>query len=105
MKTVKKTFSFDLDSTEGLASYNVYYGLKSLGDLTYESEKVNFPIISNQLTYSHILPSVNFKITEGEYIIGVSTLDAEGNETDIVPLEYQFDFIAPTILPKNLKIT
>jgi hypothetical protein len=104
MKIKKKTFSFEVDGTDGLATYNIYYEKKSQKGLTYDSTYVNFPIIQGQLLYSHILPDDLPGITDGTYMLGVSTLDAEGNETDIVPLEYTFDFIPPVHLPKNLTV-
>lgn len=101
MKIKKKTLSFDLESTEGVAGYNVYYDKV---EANYDSAKVKFTnIIPDQLTYSVVFPD-QVPITEGQYQIGVSTFDAEGNESDIIIINYFFDFTAPRA-PKNLRIS
>lgn len=101
MKITKKKFSFDLESTEGVAGYNVYYDKNVI---TYDSNKVTFTnIVPDQLTYTITLPD-DVPLTDGDYNIGVSVFDEEGNESEIIVISYFFDFIAP-VSPKNLRIS
>jgi hypothetical protein len=99
MKLVTKKFSFELETTEGVTGFNIYYGVSPL---TYESAKVTFPVVPDQLIYEVELPT-EVPIGEGNYFLGVSTFDEAGNESDIVAIESFFDF-TPPMKPKNLKV-
>ena len=77
---------------EGVVSFNLYYAKP--GPATYDSPKVNVPVVEGQTAYELDIPA-QVPIEEGQYEIGVSALDAAGNESDIAVLDYFFDFTAP----------
>jgi len=104
-KLVSKTLSWDdtVISTQGVVGFYVYY-VKG-GTVNYTSPKIGpIPIVTGQTTYSVSIPSV-LPLTEGAYELGVSALDAAGNESDIAVLDPSpFDFTAPTA-PVNLRVS
>jgi hypothetical protein len=102
-KIISKTLTIDLVDTTGLTGFNVYYGLKSKGDLTYDSTFVFFPVVAGQLEYIITLPG-SFTITEAEYNFGVAPVDEAGNIADVIGTSYLFDFTPPQPA-KSIKIS
>ena len=102
-KIVSKNFSWDDANiaSQGVVSFNVYY-VKG-GAVDYASPKVSVAVVAGQATYTLAVPA-QLPLTEGQYQLGVSALDAAGNESDIAVLNSPFDFTAPTA-PVNLKVS
>lgn len=105
-KIVKKTFSFDVDTLEGAAGFNVYC-IKNDGGigaiLSYDKPHLFIPVVPEKLTYSVVFPD-DIPVTEGQYRIGVTAVDAEDNELDFVVLDYAFDFTPPKGKISNLRM-
>lgn len=104
-KIVKKTFSFDVDTLEGAIGFNIYC-VKKEGDgatLTYDKPHLFIPVVEGKLTYSVVFPD-QIPVTEGQYQIGVTAVDAEDNELDFVVLDYAFDFTPPKGKISNLRM-
>lgn len=97
-----KVFSWNdaLISAEGVVGFNVYYKLGSTVD--YAAPKVSVPVVAGQSAYSLNIPA-QLPLTEGTYTLGVSALDAAGNESDIAVLTSPFDFTAPSA-PTSLRV-
>jgi hypothetical protein len=107
-KIVKRMLTVELESTEGTAGFKVYYALKSAGlvkdpDGAITSPFIQFPVVEGQLIYDIELPG-QFALTEDEYIFGVATVDATGNEPDDVEASGFFDFTPPPKV-KSVKIS
>ena len=98
-KIVRKTLSFDApEVTDDVVLYNIYY---SEDAVNYDSPKLNIPAVEGQETYSLVLDGENLPIIEGNYTIGVSSVDAYGNESDIEDIVYPFDFTPPPPVSKK----
>lgn len=103
MKIQKRKFSFELESTLEVDGVNVYYGEPPLN---YDSTKVVIEDIEDRIDDNKVITLTlpdDVPVSEGLQSIGVSTFDANGNESDIEAMQYFFDFTPPP-KPKNLKI-
>lgn len=98
-----KVFSWNdtLIPTEGVVSFNVYYNLGNTVD--YSAPKVNVPVVAGQSAYSLNIPAQLPISKDGTYTIGVSAVDAAGNESDLAVITSPFDFTAPSA-PTSLKV-
>ena len=104
-KIISKTLKFNPpEIMTDVKSFNVYYGKESGGALTYDSPCVNVPVVDGQSEYSVVVPGENFAITDGTYLIGVASVDAAGNQSDIEQISYPFDLTAPP-KPGNLRVS
>lgn len=101
-KLVSKSFTWDVETIDGVAGFNVYY--TKTPPVTYETSMVKIPTSAGVLSYGVTLPASIPEIGEGQYQLGVASYDAAGNISDIATLDYFFDFTPPA-KPKNLKVS
>lgn len=100
-KIISKTLKFNPPEVmTDVASFNVFF---SQDALTYDSPCVSVPVDPGADEYAVTIPGPGIVITEGTYNIGVSSVDAAGNQSDIEQISFPFDLTAPPP-PENLRV-
>ena len=101
MKVVKKRISWDAGTTADIVAHRIYVE-KDPTVPTYSSVYVDISMPQTYITVPDDFPAGTFD-EDVVYIVGVSSVDDVGNESDIITVSSPFDFVAPDA-PTNIVI-
>jgi hypothetical protein len=97
-KYVKKTLSWTPSNSLDVVSHKVYAKFGG-AQPDYLSPNIDIPLPAASVE----LPFPGMTLDDGTYIFGISAVDDFGNESDLVFLPAELDFLAPNP-PTNLSI-
>lgn len=100
MRVQHKNFSIDIDASSSFV--RIYYKKDDGEILNYDDTYKEFPTEGN-INMIFDLPN-DIPITDGVWVLGATSLDESGNESDMAQITpVPFDFIPPNI-PTNLLV-
>ena len=99
-KIIKKTLSWTPGAAADIVATKLYWCSEE-EVLTYDSPNVTIDMPATEITLPEDAP--NFPLEEGNFQIGITSVDDVGNESDIAELAVPFDFAAPDA-PTNLVV-
>jgi hypothetical protein len=103
-KIIKKKVSWNPSSATDVVSYRLYWSTESSGAPDYSSDYKEVDSSVTQVIIPDETPTFPIAI-EDNYILGVSSVDDVGNESDIaMAAAVPFDFNAPDA-PSDISIT
>jgi hypothetical protein len=88
-------------SRTDVAKLRIYY-MKGTGPMVDANQNaldgiafVDIPYVADQLRYGVTLGGVGLPVTDGQWTLGVSSLDESDNESDVSVITRPFDFTPP----------
>jgi hypothetical protein len=96
-----KTISWNPSESSDVEKYRVYYKADDSSSFQYTDPYIE--TTETQVTAPDDFPDGTFS-QEGDYLIGVSALDAMGNESDITEVVHPFDLVPP-MAPTGLSVS
>ena len=99
-KIIKKVLRWTPGTAADIVATKVYWCAEA-EVLDYNSASVQIAMPASQLTLPDDAPA--FPLTEGNFKVGLSSIDDVGNESDIVEITVPFDFTPPDI-PTDLVV-
>jgi len=100
MKVIAKNIKWTASTSPDVVAHKVYW-CPETDDLDYESDSIRVEMPKTNLILPDEAPS--FPEEEGNFKIGISSVDDVGNESDIIEISFPFDFAAPDA-PTNLVV-